>query len=206
VGLFRRRKPLHERLLEEGGLGERPAAKPPVRDSGPVEGNWGDRDVPPGRAERSRTAGTHGLARHREWDAVATVAAPDVEGERLAFDVLPDRTVLVEQEAGEESLAPLADAIERELRPPYRAHAVRQSPDLWAVAARSIEVVRLPQRVGESLELSVRGAERTLTADGAREFGTVPELEELAASRYPEYVARAERLDEDWWEVRIDPL
>jgi hypothetical protein len=28
---------------------DRPAAQPPVRDSGPVEGVWGNREVPPGR-------------------------------------------------------------------------------------------------------------------------------------------------------------
>ena len=187
MGLFRRRKPLHERLLEEAGL------EPPREDARPVVGG-------------TREPGVHGLARRREWDAIATVQAPDIHGDELTFDVLPDRTVLVEEEEGEESLTPLADALERELEPPYHARAVRQGPELWAVAARSIEVVRLPDRDGETVELSVRGDGRALTVDGAREFGTVSELEALASQRHRDYVVRAERLDGDWWEVKVDSL
>jgi hypothetical protein len=188
VGLFRRRKPLHERLLEQAGL------EPPAQeDSRPVVGG-------------SRETGIHGVARRREWDAVATTQASGLSGNQVAFDVLPDRTVLVEEEEGDAELAPLADAIERELEPPYRAQAVRQGEELWAVAARSIEVVRLPRREGDTIELSKRGDERTLTVDGTREFGTVQELEAIASQRHDDYVARAERLDGDWWEVRVDPL
>ena len=186
--MFRRRKPLHERLLEQAGLEE---VLPP--DPRPVVGG-------------SREVGIHGVARQREWDVVAAVEAPELEGDAVAFDVLPDRTVLVEEEAGDAELAPLADAVERDLEPPYRARAVRRGANLWAVAARSIEVVRLPEREGDAIELSKRGDERALTVDGAREFGSVPELEELAGSRHRDYVVRAERLDGDWWEVRIDPL
>jgi hypothetical protein len=186
VGLFRR-KPLHERLLEEGGL-ERPHA-----DDRPVVGG-------------TRETGIHGVARQREWDAVATVEAPEIGGDELRFAVLPDRTVIVEEEQGDVALAPLADAIERELQPPYRARAVRQSAELWAVGARSIDVIRLPGRDGERLELSVRAGERTLSVDGAREFGSIPELETLGEGRHADYVVRAERLDGDWWEVIVDPL
>src|ERR687887_552013 len=116
MGLFRRRKPLHERLLEQAGVDV------PQHDVRPVVGG-------------AREAGVHGIARQREWDAVATVQAPDIAGSELAFDVLPDRTVLVDAEEGDASRAPLADAVEGELQPPYRARAVRQSEDLWAVAA-----------------------------------------------------------------------
>jgi hypothetical protein len=188
VGLFWRRKPLHERLLDAGDL-----EATPKHDARPVVGG-------------ARESGVHGIARQREWDAVATVQAPDIAGGELAFDVLPDRTVLVEEEQGDAALAPLADAIERELQPPYRARAVRQDEDLWAVAARTIEVVQLRDRDGETIEFTAHGDERTLSVDGAREFGTVPELEELGGERHRDYVVRAERLDGDWWEVKIDPL
>jgi hypothetical protein len=186
MGLFGRRKPLHERLLEEAGL------DPPQHDARPVVGGV-------------RETGVHGIARQREWDAVATVRAPDIAGDELAFDVLPDRTVLVEDEEGDAPLAPLADALERELNPPYRAKAVRQSEELWAVAARAMDVVRLQRQAGDTIELSVRDGERMLAVDGAREFGSIPELEALAAS-HAEYVVRADRLDGDWWEVKVDPL
>ena len=184
--LFGRRKPLHERLLEQGGL-----------ETAPPD----DRVVVGG----TREPGVHGLARRREWDTVATVRAADIPGNELAFDVLPDRTLLVEEEVGEKSLAPLAEAVERDLEPPYRARAVRQGPELWAVAARAIEVVSLPEQGGERIELTVRNGERSLAVDGAREFGSVPELEGLA-SGHADYTVRAERLDEGWWEVRVDPL
>jgi hypothetical protein len=184
--LFGRRKPLHERLLEEGGLGGEP---PPPRVPTAA--------VPPG---------VHGLAREREWDALSTVEAPDLAGDEIAFDVLPDRTVLVEAQEGDGPLTALLDEVEQELKPPYRARAVRQSGDLWALAARRLEVVRLPERKGEALELSVRGDDRRLIVDGMREFGGVPELEALGSSLHRDYVVRADRLDDDWWEVRIDPL
>jgi hypothetical protein len=186
VGLFRRRKPLHERLLEDAGLDA------PVHDARPVVGGV-------------RETGVHGIARQREWDAVATVQAPDIAGDELAFDVLPDRTVLVDEEEGDAPLAPLADAVERELQPPYRARAVRQSDELWAVAARAIDVVQLTGQAGETIELAVRDSERSLVVDGAREFGSIPQLDALAAGR-GDYVVRAERLDGGWWEVKVDPL
>jgi hypothetical protein len=187
--LFGQRKPLHERLLEEGGLG----GEPPPMPTAPAAPST----VPPG---------VHGLAREREWDALSTVEVPDLAGDELAFDVLPDRTVLVETQEGDRPLTGLLDEIERELKPPYRARAVRQSGNLWAVAARALEVVRLPGREGEAMELSVRGDDRRLIVDGMREFGGVPELEALGSSRHRDYVVRAERLDDDWWEVRVDPL
>jgi len=188
VGFFRRRKPLHERLLEQAGL------EPPAHeDPRPVVGG-------------TREPGVHGVARRREWDAVATVQVPELRGDEVTFDVLPDRTVLVDEEEGDAELAPLADAIERELDPPYRARAVRRGSELWAVAARSIEVLRLPERDGEAIELTKSGDEHTLTVDATREFGTVPELDAFASQRHADYVVRAERLDGDWWEVRIDPL
>jgi hypothetical protein len=195
MNLFGRRKPLHERLLEEGGLVETPPAvtTTPALTATPETGPAVQPDV-------------HGFAREREWDALATVDAPELAGDELAFDVLPDRTVLVETQQGDKPLAALAEAIERELTPPYRARAVRQSSELWAVAARTIDVVRLPDRGGDALELTVRDGERRLMVDGIREFGGVPELEGLGESTHRDYVVRAERLDDDWWEVRVDPL
>ena len=181
-----RRKPLHERLLEEAGLDSRGDDRPVVGDT--------------------REPGVHGIARRRGWDAVATVHAPKINGDEVAFDVLPDRTVLVDEEEGDAELGPLADAVERELEPPYRARAVRKGPELWAVAARSIEVVELKDQQGQAIELTKRGGERTLTVDGTREFGTISELEALASERHADYVVRAERLDGDWWEVAVSPL
>jgi hypothetical protein len=148
-----------------------------------------------------------GLQRLREWDATATTDAPGLEGDEVSFVALPDGSLVVDEEAGDAPLAPLADAIEQQLRPPYRAHGVRRHTEVWAVAAKQIEVVELrPDVEGDELELVSRGGERSLSVDGGRTFGSVPQLEQLAASRSPEYVLHASRLDGSLWEVRISAL
>ena len=141
--------------------------------------------------------GIHGIQRVREWDAVVTVEAPEVEGDRAAFVALPAGDLVVED--GADDLTPLANALERELAPPYRAEAVRRDA-LWAVAGRRIELIELPGVAGEELELTTHGAERTLVVDGERGFGSIPALERS------EHVVRARRLDGELWELETDPL
>ena len=182
MGLFRRSKPLHERLAEEGGLVERPAGRPPFT------GTIGE-------------AGIHGVPRERQYDAVVTAEAPDVEGANARFVALEDGTLLVEE--GEGDLTPLADAIEQEVKRPYRGIAIRRGATQWAVAGHGLRVVQLPEPGGEEVELAIRGDERTLVVDGNRAFGTLPELEALADG---DAVVRAARLDGNLWEVRVDPL
>jgi hypothetical protein len=172
LGLFRRKEPLHERLAREGGLVEREPRAP-----------W-------------REVGIHGMQRAREWDVTQMVEAPGIEGDEATFVALPDGTVLVE-EGSDSSLQPLADDIEHVIQPPYRARAVRQREDRWAVQARKIEVKKLRNSPeGDSVELTSDG----LFVDGARAFGSVPELEGLGD------VVRAERLDGDLWEVTTSRL
>jgi hypothetical protein len=181
MGLFRRGKPLHQRLAEEGGLVERPARAP-------FTGVIGE-------------AGIHGLPRERQYDAVVTLDAPDVEGATAQFVALEDGSLLLEE--GDGDLTQLADAIEQEVKRPYRATAVRRSETRWAVAARRLQVIELPEPGGDEVELAVRGDERTLLIDGNRAFGTLPELETLGSG---DAVIRAARLDGNIWEVRVDPL
>jgi hypothetical protein len=169
---------LHERLAREGGMNE-----PAPFDTTP---RWGE-------------AGIHGVARPRRWDAVVTVRT-ELEGERAAFVALPDGTLVVED--GPDDVQPLADGVETELQPPYRAEAVRRAEDVWAVAARRIQVVRLDHD-GDELELTVRGGERTLRVDGGPGFGSVRELETLADG---DAAIRATRIDGEDWEVRVDRL
>jgi hypothetical protein len=182
VGLFRRSKPLHERLAEEGGLVEAPAER------AAWTGAIGE-------------TGIHGVPRERAYDAVVTADAPDVEGDAARFVALGDGTLLVEEGDGE--LAPLADAIEQEVKRPYRAVAVRRGATQWGVAGTALRVVELPEPGGDDVELAVRGEERTLVVDGNREFGTIPQLEALADG---DAVIRASRLDGNLWEVRVVPL
>lgn len=181
MALFRR-KPLHQRLAEEGGLVE-PTGEHPL-----FTGVIGE-------------AGIHGVPRERQYDAVVATDAPDVEGSNARFVGLEDGTLLLEE--GDGDLTALADAIEQEVKRPYRAIAVRRGGARWAVAAHGLRVVELPEPGGDEVELALRGEERTLVVDGMRVFGTLPELEKLAEG---DAVVRASRLEGDLWEVRVDPL
>jgi hypothetical protein len=180
LGLFKR-KPLHQRLAEEGGLVEESTA-PPFTGVIPE-------------------TGIHGIPRERQYDAVATTEAPDVQGDAARFVGLEDGSLLVEE--GDGDLTALADAIEQEIARPYRATAVRRGETRWAVAAHSLRVVQLPEPGGDEIELVLNGEEKTLVVDGNRSFGTMPELEGLADGNA---VIRAARLDGTSWEVRVDPL
>ena len=188
MGLFGRREPLHVRLAREGGLNPRDEAQ----------------QVDPRPAWQE--AGIHGIPRAREWDATLTVEAPDVEGHRATFVAPPDGSLLVE-DGPDTSLEPLAAAVEKELPPPYRARAMRQSETLWAVQARRIEVLKLKNPPeAETLDVTHTGDETELKADGQRVFGSVRELEERGAREGREYSVHAERLDGDLWEVKASAL
>jgi hypothetical protein len=186
LALFRR-KPLHQRLLEQGGL-----ADPPSHEHAPFTG-------------LVREAGVHGVPRPRRWDAVVTVEAPGLAGERAAFVALPDRSLVVEDQEGEAPLDPLAAAVETELEPPYRAEAARQHDDLWAVSGRRIEVAEFAAN-GDELELAVHEGATSLRVDGDRVFGSEPALERLGLPRGRSYVVRARRIDGDLWEVEATAL
>ncbi len=157
----------------------------------------------PGRPGWMET-GIHGVHRAREWDAVVTVDAEGVKGDRARFVALADESLLIEE--GDE-VDPLADALEGVVPPPYRAEAVRRGETQWAVGIRRIAVVELPEDPGgDQLTLTVRDGERTLLVDGASIFGSIPALEELGASRGESYVVEAHRLEGALWEIRVTPL
>ena len=180
MGFFRR-KPLHQRLAEEGGLVERST-------------------VPLFTGVIPET-GIHGIPRERQYDAVATTDAPDAAGDSARFVGLEDGSLLVEE--GDGDLTALADAIEHEIARPYRATAVRRGETTWAIAAHRLRVIELPEPGGDEIELVLNGEEKTLVVDQNRSFGTMPELEQLADGNA---VIRAARLDGTLWEVRVDPL
>ena len=150
--------------------------------------------------------GVHGPARPRRWDVVTSADAPGVPGAEILFTALADGSLVAPDDAGPE-LEPLAEAVERELDPPYRAHAVCRSGGVWAVGAVATEIVQLRDEIeGDEIELVVRDGERSVSVDGERIFGSLPALERVAADRFASYVARAERLDGDLWEVEVLPL
>jgi hypothetical protein len=181
-----RREPIHKKLARQARLEQQ---EPPLIDPGP---HWG-------------VTGIHGVPRPRRWDAVASAQAPGLAGDELHFVVLPNGDIVVDEDAPENTLGPLAEAIEQTIAAPYRAEAVRQSDDIWTVAARRVRVAVF-EADGDELELVEVDDGRTLTVDGAREFGSIPELERIGREEGEHYVIRARRLDDTVWEVEADPL
>jgi hypothetical protein len=182
-----RRRPTHEKLLAAGELtGQR----------GPAMLGSPFRDL----------VGIHGVHRPREWDAVVTAESQSLPGAEVNFVALAGGTLVVDEDVPDDSLGPLADAVEAALEPPYRAQGMRKSERVWAVGARRVEVAELPGADGDELELAVRSGSRTLFVDGEHAFGGVPALERLAAARYEDYVAYAKRVDGDTFELQITPL
>ncbi|HEX6490153.1 MAG TPA: hypothetical protein VF002_02120 [Gaiellaceae bacterium] len=189
MGLFRRSEPIHKRL-GRSLLEDEPSEPGPEPQ---------EEQAPP------REPVLHGVPRPRRFDLIRTAEAPGLAGSEVTFTALPDGTLLVEGEREEEGLGALADAVERELAPPYRARAVRQTETLWALSASRIEVAEIAAE-GERLELSRTEEGKTLLVDGSREFGSIPELEQLGEAAGPNYSVEAERLDADLWEVRVAAL
>ncbi len=112
-----------------------------------------------------------------------------------------------EGDAGEAvgcAIRALADVIE----PPYRAAAVRQVEDTWAVGACAVEVAELPADIdGEELLLTVtEDRERELRVDGRPSLVGIEGLVRVAARRDDAFVLRARRVAGAFWELTVDPL
>jgi hypothetical protein len=179
MGFFRRdEETLNERLLREAGL-DQPV---PQQEAGtPVAGDG----LP--------------LERPREWDILTTADAPGLDGDHVEFATLPDGSILVDEETGDANLGPLADAVEQQIAPPYRARGIRSSGTLWSVSARRIEVATLEASADTIEVTSVAGAVTTIV-DG-RPAAPFPEL-----ARDGDYFLHAEHLDGDLWEVEVGRL
>jgi hypothetical protein len=150
-------------------------------------------------------AGITGLARPREWDAVATVDAPGIPGEEAVFVALPDGAIVVESATGVDS-TPLAAALDETLERPYRAIAVRR-PELWVAGACAIQVLELDEgAAGDDVELVQDDHGVTIRIDGVPAAVSLPQLERLGAARFGTYVVRAHRLRGSSYEVAVEPL
>lgn len=198
MSLFGRRKPLHRRLAEAGGVpfGFDEPAGPPSASA----------DPPGWDGEARGEPGIHGVPRARRWDAVVQAAAPGLRGDAVHFVALADGTFLVEEDEPEEGVRALADALGTAVAPPYRAEGVRQRGESWGVAASRIAVARVPGLTGDEAELVSSRDGRTLHVDGRPRFGSVPALERLGEAEGREYVVRASRLEGDLWEVQATAL
>ena len=150
--------------------------------------------------------GVTGLHRPREADAVVTVEAPDVEGDAVLFVSLADGSLLVE-EGPDSPLDALAAAVEQALRPPYRARAVRRGETLWAIEAKRIELLSIPDApMGDAIDVTHTAEGTAVAVDGERIFGSIPVLEQRGQREGTDYTVHAERLDDDAGEVRAAAL
>jgi hypothetical protein len=160
MGFFRRDRPLHEQMAEEGGLdlGPEPSetGRGPSRLAGLMHGLAdGFLTAPPdefGNPSPLGEVGVHGVPRARRWDVVASARA-ELPVDEVHFSALPDGTLIVEEDVPDGSLTPLAEAIEVTLNPPYRAEAVKREDGVWAVAARRIGVREFAEAEADELEL-----------------------------------------------------
>jgi hypothetical protein len=213
MGIFRRKdETLNEILLREADLDE-PAQPPepaPVSDAPDTDTDSDPDPFDPFAgtypADTWTGALTRAMARPARYDSISTVTAPGLAGDRIEFATLPDGDVIVDEEEGDADLSPLADAVEQRLRPPYRVLARREDGDLWAVAARQIEVVRLDFDGGDGIELSSEGGRRELRVDGEPWQGEIPGLEQAGEVFAHDYVVQADRLDGDLWEIQASAL
>lgn len=179
--LFRRREEtLNEKLLREAGYTENGE---PVEQS---SANDADDD-------------------ESEGEIVFTLDAPDLLGDSYEIVTLPDASVLVDEAAPD--VSDVAEAVEQDLTPPYRASAVRQSDGYWLVKARPIDVESLSVSGGE-LELSVLDGEIHFAIDGGdADVARIPSrLMRVGEQAGTDFIVRATRLDGDLWEVRAGPL
>ena len=155
---WRRVKPLHEQLAEQADLdiGGEPRPRTPSRLAGLMHGlTDGFLTAPPdefGRPSPLGEVAIHGVPRARQWDAVVSAEA-ELPGDGVHFVALPDGTLVVDEDVPDGSLAPLAEAVELTINPPYRAEGIRHDDRLWAVAANRIQVREFPEHDADVIEL-----------------------------------------------------
>jgi hypothetical protein len=227
MGIFRRRKEeetLNEQMLREAGIDEDGDTPPEqnspdsVTSSSNVPDATEDTDPPEpldpyaGSYPADATGGIvpasldRAMARPAVWDVLTTVTAPGIAGDRVEFATLPTGDVIVDTETGDADLSPMADAVEKQLKPPYRVLARRENDDLWSIAARTIDVVELEFDGGDEIELVENEGTTELRVDGKPWKQEIPELERAGETLGADFVVQADRLDGDVWEIRASAL
>jgi hypothetical protein len=150
-------------------------------------------------------AGVTGVGSGRTWDAVVSARAPELTGDAVTFTALEDGTLVVDQAIPDDSLAPVAEALEEMVQPPYRAAATRTDEDDWTAVAETVRIVELPDLDGDEVDLTIVDGERTLTVGGETSAASLPPLESLAAE-HESVAVHAERVDGDLFAVDVFPL
>ena len=210
MGFFRRERPIHEQLAEEGGLDLEGGALADEVELEPSEDRSAAISVARallGPQIAEDLLASHGVPRAREWDAIATAEAPDLPGDMIEFVVLEDGTLFVDLDLPEDALTPLADALETSIDPPYRAVARRRDGDVWSATAMRVDVVAVPQDVpGDEVVIAVHAGELRLVIDGDEFEGEIPALASFGQERFESFVLTARRLDDRLWEVTVNAL
>ena len=208
MGLFRRRKEeetLNEQMLREAGIAdaEQPVEEPdPPAPIDPYEGSYpadATGGIVPASFDRA-------MARPAVWDLVTTATAGGIAGDTVEFAALPAGDLIVDTETGDGDVSPLADVVEKQLKPPYRVLARREDDDLWSIAARTIDVVELKFDGGDEIELVENEGNTELRVDGQPWNQEIPELERAGETLGTDFVVQADRLDGDLWEIRASAL
>jgi hypothetical protein len=150
-------------------------------------------------------AGITGVPRAREWDVVASAECPALLGDELSFATLADGTLILDGDQPEGAVAPLADAVEHRLAPPYRAEALRRSETVWAVAARHVLLRSLPSEAGEHVDASRVAGETTVLNDDVPTRGSA-ELHALLDESTGDVAITADWLTDATWIVERWPL
>jgi hypothetical protein len=228
MGIFRRRKEeetLNEQMLREAGI-DADGDTPPEQNSPDSVTSSTNEPVPAAEEaeppepldpyEGSYPADAAGgiipasldraMARPAVWDTLTTVTAPGIAGDKVEFATLPTGDLIVDTETGDADLSPFADAVEKQLEPPYRVLARREDDDLWSVAARTIDVVEFKFDGGDEIELVENEGNTELRVDGEPWNEQIPELERAGETLGTDFVVQADRLDGDLWEIRASAL
>jgi hypothetical protein len=210
VGFFRRERPIHEQLAEEGGLDIEGGAADEPGELEPPEEPWGAVTVARallGPQVAEDLLASHGVPRAREWDAIATAEAPELPGDRIEFVVLEDGTLFVDLDLPEDALTPIAEALEATINPPYRAVAMRREEDVWSATAMQVDIVVVPQDIpGDEVVIAAHEGDVKLLIDDEEYEGEIPALETFGQERFESFVLTASRLDTQLWEVTVNAL
>jgi hypothetical protein len=197
VGIFRKKETYNEQMLREAGLDRvvfRDPASPSEAEPESV--------VPPSTVPK---LGSDRM--DRKWDTATTARAPGVQGDSVEFTVLPEGDLIIGNENVDGDLTPLADAVEEHLSPPYKATASRQDGDLWGVGAKRIEVAQFSFPDADELVLSQNNGVSEFRVDGEPSDATAPvTLQRLGERDDADFCVGAERIDGDYWEVKVSPL
>jgi hypothetical protein len=167
--------------------------------------------------------GVTGIPRLPEWDAVALVELPELEGSPLAeleLEAEPGGRVSVSAAEGvpREAVERLAAELDARLDRPWEALAVRRDGSLWAAGVNAVrrgEPLDLGDLPATTIELvRAPGGDTTLSIDGEElEPGeeapfavAAAELDCVGSGRFESFVARADRGAGGRWHVTVDPL